>query len=234
MTWILDELAHAGHEHLDAAYVAGYEAKAGYDPQPDVERMRDLGLDAASTIVDLGAGTGVFAAAVAAHAGRVVAVDISPAMVDALRRRTRHLANVEIVRAGFLTYEHAGQAPDFVFTRNALHQLPDFWKGVALARVAAMLRPGGIVRLHDLVFDFEPADAERALAAWMAGAVDDPARGWTAAELAEHVRLEHSTYSWLFEPLLQRTGFEILDAEYRRGAYGAFTLRRAGSPNGRG
>ena len=37
-TWMLDELAHAGQEHLDDAYVAGYEAKAGYDPGPDVDR----------------------------------------------------------------------------------------------------------------------------------------------------------------------------------------------------
>ena len=222
---MLDELAHAGAEHLDDTYVAGYEAKAGYDPLPDIEVLVELGLDDRSTVVDLGAGTGAFARAIAAHAGRVVAVDVSPAMVDVLRRRTAALGNVEVVRAGFLSYEHAGSAPDFVFTRNALHQIPDFWKGIALARIAAMLRPGGYVRLHDLVFDFEPADAADAIAAWVAGAVDAPVRGWTAGELEEHVRLEHSTYSWLFEPLLRRTGFEILDARYRRGAYGTYTLQ---------
>jgi hypothetical protein len=63
------------------------------------------------------------------------------------------------------------------------------------------------------------------MAAWLAGAVDDPAVGWTAAELAEHVRIEHSTFSWLFEPMLERCGFEILACEYRRGAYGEYTLR---------
>jgi SAM-dependent methyltransferase len=224
--WRLDELAHAGQEHLDEAYVAGYEAKAGYDPAPDVDRLLELGLDAAATVIDLGAGTGAFTVAVAPHAARVVAVDISPPMVAVLRRRTAHLDNVEVVRAGFLTYEHVGPAPGFVFTRNALHQIPDFWKGIALARIAAMMASGGIVRLHDLVFDFEPAEADAAIAAWVAGAVEDPARGWTAAELEEHVRLEHSTYSWLFEPLLERTGFDIMDVEYRRRAYGAFTLRR--------
>ena len=80
--WMLDELAHAGAEHLDAAYVAGYEAKAGYDPTADVERLQQLGLDASSTVVDLGAGTGVFTAAVSPHCSRVVAVDVSPAMID--------------------------------------------------------------------------------------------------------------------------------------------------------
>jgi SAM-dependent methyltransferase len=225
---MLDELAHAGREHLDAAYVAGYEAKAGWDPTSDVEHLRELGLDERSTVVDLGAGTGAFSAAVAAHCRRVVAVDVSPAMVAALRSRVARtgLRNVDVVHAGFLSYGHTGEPPDFVFTRNALHQLPDFWKGIALARIADLVPPGGILRLRDLVFDFEPADAAEHLAAWMAGAVDDPARGWTAEELAEHVRTEHSTYSWLFEPMLERAGFELLERGYTRRAYGTYTARR--------
>ena len=35
------------------------------------------------------------------------------------------------------------------------------------------------------------------LEAWFANAPTDPAAGWTRAELAEHVRSEHSTFSWL-------------------------------------
>jgi SAM-dependent methyltransferase len=130
------------------------------------------------------------------------------------------------VQAGFLSYEHAGEPADFVFSRNALHQIPDFWKGIALTRIAAVLRPGGVLRLRDLVFDFEPAAAGERIPAWLAGAVDDPAQGWTADELVEHLRTEYSTYSWLFEPMLERAGFEILDREYVRAAYGAYTCRR--------
>ena len=89
-----------------------------------------------------------------------------------------------------------------------------------------MLRPAASFGSSDLVFDFEPADADEHMEAWMSGAVDDPAEGWTADELAEHVRLEYSTYSWLFEPMLERTGFTILDTHYRRGAYGTYTCRR--------
>jgi cyclopropane fatty-acyl-phospholipid synthase-like methyltransferase len=226
--WWIDELAHAGQEHLDPLYVAGYERKAGYDPAVDIEILRRHGLGADSTIIDIGAGTGRFSVEVAAHCRNVIAVDVSDPMTTLLRRRLADagIDNVTVVQSGFLGYQHNGAPVGFAFSRNALHQLPDFWKGIALNRVAAMLAPGGIFRLHDLVFDFGPSEVEQRIPAWMAGAVDDPTRGWTADELAEHVRIEHSTYSWLFEPMLERTGFEILDRSYARGVYGAFTCRR--------
>jgi ubiquinone/menaquinone biosynthesis C-methylase UbiE len=228
-TWWLDELAHAGDEHLDTAYVAGYEAKAGYDPVDDVTALVRHGLGRASTVIDIGAGTGRFSIEIAKHCAQVIAVDVSPAMVAVMRERASEaeVGNMTVVEAGWLSYDHVDDPVDFVFTRNALHQIPDFWKGVALARVATMLEPGGILRLRDLVFDFEPSDAPERMAAWFAGAVDDSAKGWTADELAEHVRLEYSTYTWLFEPMLERTGFEILEREVVRGVYAAYTCRRS-------
>jgi hypothetical protein len=68
-------------------------------------------------------------------------------------------------------------------------------------------------------------DAHDDLAA-LRGAVDDPSKGDTAEELPEHVRTEHSTYSWQFEAMLERTGFDVLDRRYVRNAYGSFTCRR--------
>ncbi len=116
---------------------------------------------------------------------------------------------LEAVRAGFLSYEHEGQPPDAVFTRNALHHLPDFWKVAALQRIAQLLEPGGVLRMRDIVYSFFPAEAGAAVRSWLASAPDDPTEGWTAEQLAEHVREEHSTYSWLIEPMLQRVGFDI-------------------------
>jgi SAM-dependent methyltransferase len=228
--WWLDERAYAGAEHLDPQYVQGYDRKSGFDPTEDVDVLRRRGLGPESVVVDLGAGTGTFTVAVAPFCGHVVAVDVSPAMAAALRERVEHsgIGNVRVVEGGFLSYEHDGAAADFVYTRNALHQLPDFWKGIALERIAALLRPGGVLRLRDLVFDFAPAEAEERIEAWMAGAATDPALGWTSAELAEHVRIEFSTYSWLLEALLDRTGFDIAERSYRRSAYGTYTcVRRA-------
>jgi SAM-dependent methyltransferase len=72
-----------------------------------------------------------------------------------------------------LTYEHAGPRADFVYSRYALHHLPDFWKSVALERLHRVLAPGGVLRLWDIVYSFEPAEAEDRLAAWCAtGATD--------------------------------------------------------------
>jgi SAM-dependent methyltransferase len=214
---LFDEFAHAGDEHLDPAYVAAYDRKAGTDPTEDLTLLRELGLGAQSTLVDLGAGTGTFAVAAAPFCRQVVAVDVSPAMLAALRGKAERLGltNVTCVRSGFLTYEHPPGTADFVYSRNALHHLPDFWKAVALARIAAMLRPRGVLRLRDLVFSFAPADAASAVEAWLASAPASPDEGWTREELEIHLREEHSTFSWLLEPMLERSGFEITDVSHR-------------------
>lgn len=224
--WLIDELAHAGPEHLDPGFVAGYDRKQRHPgAADDLAALRAHGVGAASTVVDLGAGTGQFALAAAPEVSRVVAVDVSPAMQAALRERASRagLSNVECVQAGFLTYEHAGPPADAVFTRNALHQLPDFWKALALDRIAGLLRPGGVLRLHDLIFDFQPAEAGAVLAAWWEGAADDPSLGYTRDDFAEHLRTEFSTFRWLFEPMLAATGFDIVAAEINHHVYATYT-----------
>jgi SAM-dependent methyltransferase len=202
--WQFDELAHAGPEHLDAEYVADYDEKSPTDWTEDIAALRALGVGVGSTVIDLGAGTGSFAQALMPHVARVIAVDPSQAMVNAMRGK-----GIEAVGAGFLSYEHEGPPPDAVFTRNALHHLPDFWKAAALQRIAQLLERGGVLRLRDIVYSFSPAEADAGVRSWLDSAPDDPTKGWTAEQLAEHVRDEHSTYSWLLEPMLHRVGFEI-------------------------
>ena len=215
-SWYPDELAHAGPEHLDDAYVATYDRKAGFDPTDELGRLRALGLNDAATLVDLGAGTGALALAAAPFCRRVVAVDVSSAMLAALRQKAtqRKLRNVESVRSGFLTYEHTGDPADFVFSRHALHQLPDLWKAIALQRVAGFLPLGGVLRVRDLFFSCTLSEVHPVVEAWLAGAAQTPGYGWTRAELETHLREEHSTFTWLFEPMLVQAGFEVRDATY--------------------
>ena len=55
-SWMIDELAHAGPEHLDPAFVAGYDRKQGYpDPAEDLAVFEAHGLGATSAVLDLGA-----------------------------------------------------------------------------------------------------------------------------------------------------------------------------------
>ena len=109
-----------------------------------------------------------------------------------------------------------GKPADFAFSCNALHHLPDFWKAVALHRVASALRPGGVLRLLDLAYSFAPHEADAVVEKWLAAASEQPESGWTREELATHVRSEHSTFTWLLEPMLERAGFEVGDAGYSR------------------
>lgn len=222
--WMFDELAHAGDEHLDAAFVAGYDRKAQNDPEPDLGVLRALGLNGESTLVDFGAGTGTLALAAAPLCRSVVAVDVSAPMVEHLQERVRRLGltNVSVAHSGFLSYRHEGEPAHFAYSRNALHHLPDFWKVEAVRRVAATLAPGGIFYLRDLVYSFDPADAGDVIEEWLSRAPVQPEEGYTAADLATHVRTEHSTYSWLLEPMLERAGFEIREADYSSKVFGAY------------
>jgi ubiquinone/menaquinone biosynthesis C-methylase UbiE len=87
-SWMLDELAHAGPEHLDEEFIAGYDRKQGHpDAADDIAAFESRGLGGTSRIVDLGAGTGQFAVAAAKRFGHVTAADVSPAMLAALRKK---------------------------------------------------------------------------------------------------------------------------------------------------
>jgi len=237
--WMIDELAHAGAEHLDEGFIAGFDRKQGHpDPETDIAAFAAHGLGRASAVVDFGAGTGQFAIPAARRFGRVTAVDVSPGMLEALAAKADADAKaaaeaggettpvLECVRGGFLSYFPA-EPVDGVYTRHALHQLPDFWKAIALRRIADMLRPGGVLRLRDLVYDFGPGEAGAVFDGWLAGAAEDPAAGYTAADYAEHIRTEHSTFRWLLEPMIAAAGLDIAEVSYDRRLYAAYTCVKA-------
>ncbi len=231
---LLEEIALAGLEHLDPAYVAGYDRKAGLDPGGDLDELRERGLGPSSTLIDFGAGTGTFAVAAAAVCKRVIAVDVSEPMLESIRAKVAALGitNVECVQAGFLSYQHDGAVVDLVYTRNALHHLPDFCKGIALTRIAALLNPGGILRLRDLVFSFPLSEAEAGIANWLdASAAERPEDGWTRPELETHLRDEYSTFTWLLEPMIEQAGFEIVAADYGSvGVHADYTCMKQRKP----
>lgn len=220
-SWMIDELAFAGPEHLDDEYVAGYDRKQGWpDASPDIAELQKYGV---RTVVDLGAGTGRFALAAAEVFEHVTAVDVSPAMLARIKQAAP--ANVTCVQAGFLTYQ--GEQVDAVHTRNALHQLPDFFKVIALERIARLLKPGGVLRLRDLIYDFSPSEVDDVFQGWFDNAAGDPKDGYTAEDYATHIRTEYSTFRFILEDMLRATGFDLVNVEFERRLYGAYTCVRS-------
>jgi SAM-dependent methyltransferase len=232
--WRLNEVASAGRENLDVDHVARYDSKEDANASEEVALLRTVGLTSSSVVVEFGVGTGQFTLAVAPWCERVIAVDVSPPMLARLQAKidAAKLGNVDVVESGFVSYEHRCAPVDLVYSRYAMHHLPDFWKGIALAHIHQILRPGGILRLWDVVYNFDPHEAEDRIEAWCAtgrhSVVSEPLDdGWGRWELEEHVRDEHSTFSWVLEAMFERTGFALEESEYcGDGMFAKYLLRR--------
>lgn len=213
---MLDERAYAGRENVDSDHARRYDSKMDASAGTEADLLEALGFSRSSTLIEFGSGTGQLAVEMARRGARVIAVDVSEAMLDVLRAKIvdLRLDNVEVVEAGFLSYACDPESIDFAYSRLALHHLPDLWKAHALQRVFVMLKPSGVFRLWDVVYNFEPHETTERIERWCSSgrdvapgvAVDD---GWGRWELAEHVRDEFSTYNWLLEVMVERVGFVI-------------------------
>ncbi|HER63563.1 MAG TPA: class I SAM-dependent methyltransferase, partial [Desulfobacteraceae bacterium] len=172
-------------------------------------------------LIDFGSGTGTLAILAAKSCRRVHAVDVSAAMIEhaGTKAAGQGVANIEFHQAGFLTYEHNGPPVDVIVTTLAFHHLPDFWKGIALKRLFAMLTPGGRLYMHDVILE-EP-DAIKNIAAF----IDTLAQkgGWSMKEDVErHFKDEFSTYDWVMDGLLTRSGFTIRSKNIDGGVLGTY------------
>lgn len=79
------------------------------------------------------------------------------------------------------------------------------------------------------MYSFDFSEAEERLEAWCAS-LPDVAQNegdWVRADIEEHVRDEHSTYTWLLEPMIERAGFRIEQAVHSDDEFYAHYLARA-------
>jgi len=216
--WLFDETQHTGADFSDPKVVQDYDKRMHRlrDIPREIEAVRNaLQLDSTHTLIDLGAGTGEFTVALSEYCREVIAVDISPAMLDFARQRaeSRNRHNIRYVQAGYLTYEHSGEKADAVLTQFALHHLPDFWKAHALRRIHSFLKPGGRLFLKDIVFpsglDDYGAFFDRFVEQIRIKAGDDMAQGAT-----NHIKKEFSTLDWILEGMIRQAGFTLERIEY--------------------
>jgi len=104
-------------------------------------------LEPTMTVMDFGAGTGLVAGKIAPRVARVIAVDVSPAMLEQLAKKPELAGKTEIVCRDLLA-EPLGRTVDLVVSAMAMHHVADT---AALARALfAHLAPGGRVALADL------------------------------------------------------------------------------------
>jgi arsenite methyltransferase len=114
-----------------------------------------LELSPGQTVLDLGSGTGresVQAARRVGPAGRVIGIDLTPAMVQRADTLARQLGmdHVEFRRGDAEQLDLPDQSVDVILCNGLLGLVPD--KPRALAEMFRVLRPGGQLGLSDLVF----------------------------------------------------------------------------------
>ena len=109
--------------------------------------LKALDWDESMRVMDFGAGTGLLAATIAPRVSRVVAVDTSPSMLEALAAKEDLQGKVEC-RCQDILAAPLEERFDAVVSAMALHHVED--TAAAAARFAEHLKPGGLLGLADL------------------------------------------------------------------------------------
>jgi SAM-dependent methyltransferase len=145
------------------AYI--FDSPAGREPEqarlerqaalfdPVTERvLHAAGIAPGMRVLDLGAGAGdvsMLAARIVGPAGHVVGVERNPDAIQSAQARMRRagIENVSFVNGDVATFE-LGDTFDAIVGRLILLYVPD--PATALEHAAKLLRPGGIVCMHEI------------------------------------------------------------------------------------
>jgi arsenite methyltransferase len=182
-----------------AAALAGYsrEALVGL-PTDAVESSFGCGNPVAlgeiregDTVLDLGSGAGIdllLAAKLAGPSGKVIGVDMTPAMLDRARKNAAEagLANVEVRQGIIESLPVEAASVDLVISNCVINLSPE--KPRVFAEIARVLKPGGRFSISDIVVQRMPAWIRKLgllYSACVAGAISETAylKGLRAAGL---------------------------------------------------
>jgi len=217
--WQYHEPDHPGSDFDALAEIYDRNMQKYRDIQGEIKEIMDfLDLKSDQTVLEIGTGTGEFALAAAGHCRKVYAVDLSAGMLKYARKKaeSRDIDNVEFLTGGFLTYQHQGAPLDCVVSQIALHHLPDFWKQIALLRIAGMLKEGGRFCLRDVVYSFEISEYKDYFTKFISQASIRCGDEF-AHLMSNHVKNEYSTMDWIMERMIDRAGFEQTKAKKEHG-----------------
>jgi arsenite methyltransferase len=144
-------LAQSANQHHHAQHMsAGEYAKVLDDPARDAwqkphEVVMALQLKPDEVVADLGAGTGYFAKRFARHAGRVLAVDIDPKLLEIAMNNAP--ANLKAVHATPSDPKLEASSVDTIFICDVWHHVES--RGEYLGKLKRALKPGGRIVVID-------------------------------------------------------------------------------------
>ena len=115
--------------------------------------------------LEIGCGTGAFARLLAARSGQVLALDLSPRMIELARASSPHQPNIDFQVADVLAWDFPAGRFDAIATITTLHHLP---LETMLSKMKGALKVGGVLVVLDLFKAAWPADL-------LAGALAIPA-----------------------------------------------------------
>jgi SAM-dependent methyltransferase len=166
------------HTGRPLAAIVGYEdAWLEGIPETAIESFAGTGnpfslgaLEHGERVVDVGSGGGIdslIAGRMVGPEGRVIGVDMTPAMLERARRAAAEggLTNVEF-REGLMEDLPVEDGwADVVISNGVLNLTPD--KGRALAEMARVMRPGGRLQIGDILVEREvSAESKRKIDLW--------------------------------------------------------------------
>jgi len=97
--------------------------------------------------LDIGCGTGAFACLLAERSGHMLALDLSPRMIEVARERSRPYPNLTFQVADVTRWEFPVERFDCIASIATLHHLP---LDSTLFKIRGAVRPGGTLIALDL------------------------------------------------------------------------------------
>jgi 2-polyprenyl-3-methyl-5-hydroxy-6-metoxy-1,4-benzoquinol methylase len=189
-------------------------------------------------IVDLGCGTGQISLPLATRGARVLAVDVSPAMVRRLESQARS-QGAETLDGLVMPIEELvlpAQSVDLVVSSYALHHLRDAEKARLVSAAYGWLRPGGRLVVADMMFGRGASRADRAIIRSKLAALarKGPGGWWRIAKNTARYLLrvqERPVSMGRWTAMLTAAGFAEVTAATIRAEAGLVTGRRPEDPD---